>query len=236
MFKVKIFTLFPESFPGILGQSIVGDALKKGTWELEIIDIRNYGIGARKTVDDTVFGGGAGMLIKPDVLGSAIEDNITDPSHSKIIYPSPRGKVFNQKIAHDLSKINEISIVCGRYEGIDQRVIDEYEIEEISIGDYVLSGGELPAMVMLDAIIRNLEGVLGDENSLSEESFGNGQGSVFDNLLEYPHYTKPQSWKGREVPEVLLSGHHKKIEEWRLSEAKKITSIRRKDLYQTKNL
>lgn len=228
--KIKIFTLFPDSFPGILKESIIGDALKKGIWQLEVIDIRNYGIGKHKTVDDYLCGGGAGMLMRADVLGNAIEDNIKNPQESKIIYPSPRGKVFNQKIARDLSKIKEISIICGRYEGIDQRVIDEYKIEEISIGDYVLSGGELPAMVMLDAIIRNLGEVLGDENSLAEESFGNGEGSKFDNLLEYPHYTKPQIWKGREVPEVLLSGHHKKIDEWRMNEAIKITIDRRKDL------
>ncbi|MFT6331745.1 MAG: tRNA (guanine37-N1)-methyltransferase [Lentimonas sp.] len=227
-FKVKIFTLFPEIFPSVLGHSIIGEALKSGLWELEIIDIRKYGIGSRKTVDDTIFGGGSGMLMRPDVLEKAIEDNIS--GNEKLFYPSPRGAVFNQKKAFKISEIKEIAIICGRYEGIDQRVIDEYEIEEISIGDYVLSGGELPAMVILDAVIRNLEGVLGDKNSLKEESFGDGNGSKFDNLLEYPHYTKPQIWKDRSVPEVLLSGHHKNIDDWRLKKAREITQKRRGDL------
>ncbi|MFT5702703.1 MAG: tRNA (guanine37-N1)-methyltransferase [Rickettsiales bacterium] len=227
---VKIFTLFPEFFPGILGASIVGDALKKNIWQLEIIDIRNFGIGKRKIVDDTIFGGGSGMLMRADVLGEAIEANISDFRNKKIIYPSPRGQVFNQKKAVDLSSVKEISIICGRYEGVDERVLEEYQIEEISIGDYVLSGGELPAMAMIDAVIRNLEGVLGGDDSLKEESFGNGKGSIFDNLLEYPHYTKPQIWKGREVPDVLLSGHHKKIDDWRLAKAKEVTAMRRGDL------
>lgn len=229
-FSAKIFTIFPDLFPGMLSASIVGDALEKNIWNLEVINIRDFASDARKTVDDTPFGGGAGMLMRPDVLGSAIENNIKDFSKTKIIYPSPRGKLFNQKIARDLSKESDLAIICGRYEGIDQRVIDEYEIEEISIGDYVLSGGELPAMVMLDAIIRNLDGVLGGDDSLKEESFGNGEGSAFDNLLEYPHYTKPQIWKGRKVPEVLLSGHHKNIDKWRLEQAMEITKLRRKDL------
>lgn len=228
--KVKIFTLFPESFPGILGSSIVGDALAQGLWQLEIIDIREFGIGKRKVVDDTTFGGGSGMLIRADVLGDAIENKIPNFATTKIIYPSPRGTVFNQKKAVELSQIKELVIVCGRYEGIDERAIEEYKMEEISIGDYVLSGGELPAMVMLDTIIRNLDGVLGGDDSLKEESFGNGMGSKFDNLLEYPHYTKPQIWKDRKVPEMLLSGHHKNIDGWRLQKALEITKARRKDL------
>ena len=227
MLKIKIFTLFPEFFPGILGASIVGEALKKGLWQLEIIDIRDFGIGKRKTVDDTVFGGGSGMLIRADVLGAAIEKNIPNFAATKIIYPSPRGAVFTQKKAVELSKINELAIICGRYEGIDERAIEEYQMEEISIGDYVLSGGELPAMVMLDAIIRNLDGVLGGDDSLKEESFGDGSGGKFDKLLEYPHYTKPQIWKGRQVPEILLSGHHKNIDDWRLQKAIEITKARR---------
>ena len=228
--RVKIFTIFPESFPGILGLSIIGGALERGVWSLEVVDIRQFGIGKRKVVDDTIFGGGSGMLMRADVLGSAIEANIHNISQTKIIYPSPRGKVFNQTKAVELSKIKDLVIVCGRYEGIDERIIEEYQIEEISIGDYVLSGGELPAMTILDAVIRNLDGVLGQENSLQEESFGTGEGSKFDNLLEYPHYTKPQIWKDRKVPEVLLSGHHKNIEEWRLKMAIDITKARRKDL------
>ncbi|MFT6077578.1 MAG: tRNA (guanine37-N1)-methyltransferase [Myxococcota bacterium] len=227
---IKIFTIFPDLFPGILGQSIVGDALKKGVWELEIIDIRQWGLGKRKTVDDTIFGGGSGMLMRADVLGEAIEASIENPQDSKIIYPSPRGKVFDQQMAIDLSGSKEISIICGRYEGIDERVLEEYQIEEVSVGDYVLSGGELPAMVMLDAIVRNLNGVLGGDDSLKEESFGSGEGSKFENLLEYPHYTKPQIWKDRQVPDILLSGHHKNIDQWRFEKAIQITKERRKDL------
>jgi tRNA (guanine37-N1)-methyltransferase len=170
------------------------------------------------------------MLIRADVLGEAIVANVKDFKNTKLLYPSPRGVVFNQKKAVELSKVGELVIVCGRYEGIDERVIEEFELEEISIGDYVLSGGELPAMVILDAVIRNLPDVLGDYNSLKEESFGDGKGSIFDNLLEYPQYTKPQVWKGHKVPEVLLSGHHKNIEKWRLQKALEITKKRRKDL------
>jgi len=232
--KVKIFTLFPEIFPGALGGSIVGDALQKGIWRLEVINIRDYGIGKRQTVDDTVFGGGAGMLIRADVLGEAIVANVKNFSQTKLLYPSPRGAVFNQKKAVELSEVEELVIVCGRYEGIDERIIEEFGLEEVSIGDYVLSGGELPAMVILDAVIRNLPEVLGGDNSLKEESFGDGKGSVFDNLLEYPQYTKPQLWKGREVPEILLSGHHKNIEKWRLKKAIEVTNQRRKDLCEKK--
>ena len=228
--RVKIFTLFPELFPGILASSIVGDALQKGIWQLEIINIRDFGISKRKTVDDTVFGGGSGMLLRADVVGEAIAANISDFSKTKLLYPSPRGKLFQQKKAVELSNTKELAIICGRYEGIDERVIEEYEMEEISIGDYVLSGGELPAMTIVDAVIRNLPGVLGGDDSLKEESFGDGMGSDFDNLLEYPQYTKPQIWRGRKVPEVLLSGNHKNIKEWRLQKAYEITKQRRKDL------
>ena len=228
--KVKIFTLFPEFFPGMLASSIVGDALQKGIWQLEIIDIRNFGIGKRKTVDDTVCGGGSGMLIRADVISDALIANINDFAKTKLLYPSPRGELLKQRKAVELSKVNELAIVCGRYEGIDERVIEEYQMEEISIGDYVLSGGELPTMVILDAVIRNLDGVLGGDDSLKEESFGDGMGSEFDNLLEYPQYTKPQNWKGRTVPEVLLSGNHKKIREWRLQKSLEITQQKRRDL------
>lgn len=222
--KVKIFTLFPDLFPGILSTSIIGDALRNQIWSLEIIDIRQFGIDARKTVDDTVYGGGSGMLMRADVLGAAIDANITNSA--KIIYPSPRGALLNQNKVRDLSKVTELAIVCGRYEGIDQRAIDEYQMEEISIGDYVLSNGELAAMVMLDAIIRNLPGVLGANDSLKEESFGDGQGSPFDNLLEYPQFTKPPIWRERRVPEVLLSGHHQNIAKWRLEQAISVTKNR----------
>ncbi len=228
--KVKIFTLFPELFPGTLGSSIIGEALNQGIWQLEVINIRDFGLGKRKTVDDTVFGGGGGMLIRPDVLGDAIDFHIKNLQKTKIIYPSPRGDLFNQKKAALLSQEQELAIICGRYEGIDQRLIEQYDMEEISIGDYVISGGELSAMVILDAIIRNFKGVLGNEESLKEESFGNGLGSVFDNLLEYPQYTKPQVWQDKKVPEILLSGHHKNINQWRLQQAIQLTKHKRKDL------
>jgi tRNA (guanine37-N1)-methyltransferase len=229
-FKVKIFTIFPDLFPGILSTSIVGDALKKDIWNLQTVNIRDFAINSRGSVDDTPFGGGAGMLMRPDVLGSAIDSNIKDLSKTKIIYPSPRGKIFTQKMARELSLEKNLAIICGRYEGVDQRVIDEYDMQEISIGDYILSGGELAAMVIIDAIVRNLDGVLGAGDSLKEESFGDGQGGDFDNLLEYPHYTKPQIWKNRKVPDILLSGHHKNIQKWRKDQAIKITKDRRGDL------
>jgi tRNA (guanine37-N1)-methyltransferase len=230
MLKIKIFTIFPEIFPGNLEFSIVGDALKNNLWNLEIINIRDFAYDKRKTVDDTPYGGGAGMLMKCEPIADALDAKIADPKKIKIIYPSPRGNLFTQKKAVELALEPEIAIVCGRYEGIDQRLIEEYNMEEISIGDYVLSGGELPAMVMIDAIIRNIPGTLGGDESLNEESFGNAKGSAYDNLLEYPHYTKPQIWRGREVPEILVSGHHKNISDWRLEQAKKLTAARRKDL------
>lgn len=224
--KFKILTIFPELFPGALSFSITGAALQKNLWSLQALDIRDYAKDKHKTVDDTPYGGGAGMLLKADVIGDAIEANKT----KKIIYLSPRGKLFNQKMAQELSKEKEIMILCGRYEGVDQRVLDEYEIEEISIGDYVLSGGEIAAYVFIDAILRNIDGVLGADESLNEESFGAKNNDEFANLLEYPHYTRPQVWKGREVPEVLRNGHHKKIQEWRKEQAIAITKKNRPDL------
>ena len=230
LLKVKIFTIFPNLFPGPLSASIIGDALKNGIWNLDVIDIRNFAFDARKTIDDTPYGGGAGMVMKPDIIANALDQNIKDFSKTKFIYLSPRGIPFNQKKAVELSEKKDLALICGRYEGIDQRVIDYYNMEEISIGDYVLSGGELPAMVMLDAVIRNLSGVLGADESLSEESFGNFGNSIYDNLLEYPHYTKPQIWREMEVPKILLSGHHKNIAKWRLDQAKELTGKRRPDL------
>lgn len=229
MINFKIFTIFPEIFPGYLNYSIMGEALKKKLWNLEAINIRDYAKDNRKTVDDYPCGGGAGMVMKPDILADAIDNNIRGKKQ-KIIYLSPRGAVFNQKKAIELSKESEISLICGRYEGIDQRVIDEYEMEEISIGDYILSGGELAAMVLIDAILRNISQVVGDKNSLNEESFGSGKGSKYEKLLEYPHYTKPVIWRSREVPEILRSGHHQKINDWRLNKAKELTKNRRPDL------
>jgi tRNA (guanine37-N1)-methyltransferase len=230
----KILTLFPEIFPGVLNFSITADALKRGIWSYQAINIRDYAFDLRKTVDDTPYGGSAGMVLKADVLANAIEKNI-NPNTKKIIYFSPRGKVFNQQIARELSQEKEIMMLCARYEGIDQRVIDEFEIEEISLGDYILSGGEIACFAVIDAILRNIKGVLGAQESLTEESFGNGENDKYQNLLEYPHYTRPAVWRNRNVPEVLLSGHHLKIKQFRYLQAQEITSRIRPDLYLKNN-
>jgi tRNA (guanine37-N1)-methyltransferase len=224
----KILTLFPELFPGPLAASITGVALEKKIWSLEAINIRDFAKDERKTVDDTPYGGGAGMVLKADILADAIEKNLQ--SESKIFYLSPRGKTLTQKKARELAQEKEIILLCGRYEGVDQRVLDEFAIEEISIGDYVLSGGELAAFVVIDAILRNVEGVLGADESLAEESFGSKENLEYENLLEYPHFTRPAKWRGREVPQVLTSGHHKKINEWRKEKAIEITKKNRPDL------
>jgi tRNA (guanine37-N1)-methyltransferase len=236
MINFKIFTIFPELFPQILANSITGEALNKNLWKLEVINIRDYGFDARKTVDDAPFGGGAGMVFRPDVLHNALSKNIIKNSENiqkpKIIYPSPRGKVFNQKMAQELSQESEINIICGRYEGIDQRIIDIFEIEEISIGDYVLSGGEIASYVLIDAILRNVKGVLGKEQSLDQESFGNIENNDYEFLLEYPHYTRPANFLDKEVPAILLSGHHANIEKWRKEKAEEITQKNRPDLFE----
>ena len=226
MIKFKVLTIFPEIFPGPLSASITGIALEKKLWSLEAINIRNYAKDERGTVDDTPYGGGAGMVLKAEVIADAIEKN----SLKKIIYLSPRGKKFTQKMAAELSKEEEITLLCGRYEGVDQRVLDEFKIEEISIGDYVLSGGEIAAYVVIDAILRNVKDVLGFDESLIEESFCFEENQEFKNLLEYPHFTKPYEWRGRKVPEVLVSGHHKKISEWRLQQSIELTKKVRPDL------
>ena len=223
MMLARIFTLYPEFFPGPLGKGLYGKALDKKIWKLETINIRDYTTDKHKTVDDTTYGGGSGMLIKPDVLANSLDKNLK--SKERIIYLSPKGKLFNQKFAKELSKEKTVNIICGHFEGIDQRVIEARNIEELSIGDFVLSGGETAAFVLLDAIIRILPGVLGNEKSVEDESFENG-------LLEYPQYTKPQIWEEKTVPDVLLSGDHAKIKDWRLSQSEAITRVRRPDLWQ----
>ncbi len=230
MFTAKILTLFPAMFPGALGHSLAGRALQKSIWNLDIVDIRNFAKNKHKTVDAPPFGGGAGMVIKPDIVSDAIE---ASKPHSKIIFMSPRGKKFNQKIAKSLVQDASITVLCGRYEGIDQRVIDYYQMEEISIGDYVLSGGEVAAMVLIDACVRLLPNVMGNCDTTNEESFEN-------NLLEYPHYTRPAIWNTPDgekitIPEILTSGHHKKIKNWRLEQAKNLTKARRPDLWEKYN-
>ena len=223
MLIARIFTLYPEFFPGPLGKGLYGKALAEKIWKLETVNIRDYTNDKHKTVDDTTYGGGSGMLIKPDVLANSLDKNLK--SKEKIIYLSPKGKLFNQQLAKELSKEKTVNMICGHFEGIDQRVIEARNIEEVSIGDFVLSGGESAAFVMLDAIIRLLPGVLGNEKSIEEESFENG-------LLEYPQYTKPQIWEEKTVPDVLLSGDHAKIKDWRLSQSEAITRDRRPDLWQ----
>ena len=223
MFQVKIFTLYPDFFPGILSKGIYGRAIEKSLWNLDVINIRDYAKDKHKTVDDTPYGGGEGMVLKPDVVAKALDQNLK--KNEKVIYLTPKGKKFDQNKAKKFLNDKKINIVCGHFEGIDQRVIESRGIEEISIGDYILSGGETAAYVILDSILRLVPGVLGNENSYKDESFENG-------LLEYPQYTKPQIWEKTPVPEVLLSGDHSKIKDWRLSQSEAITRHRRPDLWQ----
>lgn len=221
MLNVTVLTVFPELFPGFLWYSLTGKALEEQKWQLQAVNIRDYAFDRHKSVDDTPCGGGAGMIMRPDVLGRAIEANHT---RGRIIYMSPKGRPLTQKLVHELSREEELTIVCGRFEGIDERVIEAYNVEEISIGDYILTGGEQAAQIMLDAVVRLLPGVLGNEASLEDESFENF-------LLEYPQYTRPTEWEGRSVPEVLLSGHHRKIADWRREQAEIATKAKRPDLF-----
>lgn len=221
--QVNIFTLFPEIFPGPLAHSITGRALKNNIWQLNTIQIRDFATDTYKTVDDTPFGGGAGMVMKPDVLNRAL-DSLPDADTAPIIYLSPRGCPLQQDMVKKWASLSKIHLICGRYEGIDERLLQKREILEVSIGDFVLSGGELGALALIDACVRLLPGVMGDDTSLHEESFENS-------LLEYPHYTKPQVWEGMKAPDILLSGHHAHIQEWRYRQAEKITRNRRPDLW-----
>jgi len=223
MLTARIFTLYPEVFPGPLNKGLYGKALSEKKWKLETINIRDYATDKHKTVDDTPYGGGSGMLIKPDVLANSLDENINHDE--KIIYLSPKGKLFNQEKAKLLSTKKSINLICGHFEGVDQRIIESRNIEEISIGDFVLSGGETAAFILLDAILRLIPGIIGNKESINEESFENG-------LLEYPQYTKPQIWEKKNVPNVLLSGDHAKIKDWRLSQSEAITRDRRPDMWQ----
>ncbi len=230
LFKATILTLFPEMFPGPLGYSLAKRALDNNIWQLDLINIRDYALGAKgHLIDDKAYGGGSGMVLRADVIGPAIEKAIEQSGSKNIIYMSPRGKTLDQTLVKKLVEKQNIIILCGRFEGIDERVIEEYNIEEISVGDYILSGGEIASMSMIDACVRLLPGVIENTNTLTEESF------VSDNiagLLEYPLYTRPENWKERIVPPVLTSGNHEKIAEWKKEQSKAITKERRPDLWQ----
>lgn len=225
--NVNVLTLFPELFPGPLGVSVVGRALKAKRWNLNVRSIFDYAYDKHKTVDDTPFGGGAGMVARPDVLGEAIELFFV-PNGYPILHLSPGGKKFDQHMAKELSLLCGMNILCSRFEGIDERVISEYNILELSIGDYVISAGDIAAFVIIDACVRLLHEVIDCNGALDEESFGIGK---YEHLLEYPHYTKPRIWKGIAVPDVLLSGNHAKIAKWRLEQAEQKTAHRREDLW-----
>jgi tRNA (guanine37-N1)-methyltransferase len=220
--RCRVLTLFPEMFPGPLGQSLAGKALEAGRWRLETIDIRDFAQGRHASVDDAPFGGGPGMVMRPDVIDAALE--ATAMAGEPAIYLSPRGRVFDQALAAELAARPGVTLLCGRYEGIDERVLEARAVEEVSLGDFVLSGGEPAAIALIDAVVRLLPGVMGAPEGLDEESFAAG-------LLEYPHYTRPAEWQGRSVPEVLLSGHHEKIRAWRRERSEAITRARRPDLW-----
>jgi tRNA (guanine37-N1)-methyltransferase len=223
MFKASVFTLYPDFFPGPLGQSLSGDALNKGLWSLTAHNIRDHGLGRHKAVDDTPAGGGVGMVIRADVLAASLDEHLTSDDPRPRLLMSPRGKPLTQARVRELATGPGVAIVCGRFEGVDERVIEARGLEEVSIGDYVLSGGELAAMIVLDACIRLIPGVMGKLESGSDESFESG-------LLEYPHYTRPRDFEGRAIPDVLLSGDHAKIEKWRKEQALAMTRARRPDL------
>lgn len=249
----NILTLFPEIFPGILGHSLSGKALEKGLWSYDAINIRDFAQDKHKTVDDTPYGGGAGMLMRADVVGGALDyviekklddsmirlsDNpksslsnnqIIGSSNHRIIYPSPRGALLTQPKIEEYAALPSLTILCGRYEGLDHRVLEKYEVEEVSLGDYVLTGGELAAFIIIDACIRHINGVLGNPQTHLEESFAEGK---YRNLLEYPHYTRPDEWQNLSVPQVLKNGNHAQIDKWRLEQAEKITKERRPDLWE----
>jgi tRNA (guanine37-N1)-methyltransferase len=222
MFETTLITLVPEAFPGPLGVSILERAREKGIWSLETVDLRTFGVGKHRNVDDTPAGGGAGMVIRPDVAAAAIDSIPRDGR--PLVYLSPRGKPFDQQKARDWAAGPGLVFFCGRFEGLDERVIEGRDMEEVSLGDFVLAGGEVAAMALIETVVRLLPGVAGNEASLTDESFEQG-------LLEHAHYTVPREWEGRSTPDVLLSGDHKRIEEWRTNSAKTLTKHRRPDLY-----
>ena len=224
VWKAKVITLFPTAFPGVLGESLTGKALQEGLWQLEPIDLRQFGIGKHRNVDDTPAGGGAGMVLRADVLGPAIEHAMAGTTPNwPLIYLSPRGRRMDQTMMRNLARTDGVTLICGRFEGVDERVLEHYNIQEVSLGDFVMTGGEIAAQALLDATVRLMPGVLGNAASAEEESFSSG-------LLEHPQYTRPAEWKGRAIPDVLMSGHHGKIAEWRQAMSLDITRQRRPDL------
>jgi len=223
--RAQVVTLLPQAFPGVLGESLTGRALKDGLWQLDTVDLRRFGEGKHRNVDDTPAGGGAGMVLRPDVMGRAIDEaRSTMPPAAPILYLSPRGRPFDQAMARGLATTPGITLICGRFEGMDERVIQHYGIHEVSLGDFVLTGGEIAAQALIDATVRLIPGVLGNADSTEEESFSEG-------LLEHPQYTRPPEWKGHKIPDVLMSGHHGEIAKWRHEQAKEITRTRRPDLW-----
>jgi len=226
--KAKIITLFPDAFPGVLGQSLLGRALKDGLWALETIDLRNFGTGKHRDVDHPPAGGGAGMVLKADVVGEAFEaareGTPVDAADWPVIYLSPRGKPFDQSIAQRLAQAKGVTLLCGRFEGVDERVLEEYNVVEVSLGDFILTGGEIAAQALIDATVRLIPRVLGNAESARDESFSDG-------LLEHPQYTKPADWRGRKIPDVLSSGHHANVAKWRSDQSKALTKERRPDLW-----
>lgn len=221
----QIITLFPDAFPGILGLSLTGRALKDGLWQLSTHHLRDFGEGKHRNVDDTPAGGGAGMVLRPDVMGRALDHARRQAKgNMPILYMSPRGRPFTQAMAQSLSRADGATLVCGRFEGLDQRVIDHYDITEVSMGDYVLTGGEIAAQALIDATVRLLPKVLGNQASTEEESFSDG-------LLEHPQYTRPAEWNGRQIPDVLHSGHHENIRKWKRAQSEALTQARRPDLW-----
>ena len=224
----RVVTLFPEAFPGTLGLSLTGKALDQGLWSLETIDLRPFGIGKHRNVDDTPAGGGAGMVLRADVVAAALDQAAigTPPDRAAwpVVYLSPRGRPFDQATARRWAVAEGITLLCGRFEGVDQRVLDHYAVEEVSLGDFVLTGGEIAAQAMIDATVRLLPGVLGNASSTEEESHSHG-------LLEHPQYTRPAVWEGREIPSVLTSGNHAEVEKWRRAEAERLTREMRPDLW-----
>ncbi len=233
LLRARVLTLYPEMFPGVLGFSVAGKALEGGLWALETVDIRDFARDKHGTVDDTPFGGGAGMVMRADVLADAIDATMAREVAGRaardddglLIYFSPRGQAVDQRLARRVAQAGDVTMICGRFEGVDERVLEARDVTEVSLGDFVLSGGEIAALALLDAAVRLLPGVAGNARSLAEESFERG-------LLEYPQYTRPRVWEGRSVPAALLSGHHAEIRAWRLAEAERITRQRRPDLWQ----